>query len=445
MKIPVSPRPYHELFIEHDTQVLDLIQRGIGPEVKGRYEHWDHLRYLTPPEGLSHEQWWLAIKIARRTAARDLPLRDKQGRSFRVALTDSIASKLHTITREASGSLRGLDQVEDEKSKERFLIRSQMEEAITSSQLEGAGTTLAVAKELLRSGRPPRDFSERMIHNNYQAMQALKRWQDQPLTPEGVFEIHRLLTVDTLEDPSAAGRFRNAEENIVVHDGEGRVLHEPPRAEELPERMQALCDFANGKRDEGFIHPVIRAIAIHFQIGYDHPFYDGNGRTARTLFYWSMLRSGYWLAEYLSVSTVFRKAKAQYLRSYLYTETDESDLGYFVDHHLEVIVQAIDGLHGYLKRKSDERSNAQLLLKPTSTLGAKLNHRQRELLLDALKNTGRRYRIDEHQRAHGVTYQTARTDLLSLVSLGLLDSGRQGRAFVFTPVAHLAQTLKRAL
>lgn len=180
------------------------------------------------PEGLTHEQWWLAIKVARSTAARDLPLRDKSGKAFRIALTDSIASKLHTITREASGSIRGLDSVADDRAKERFLMRSQIEEAMTSSQLEGAGTTTAVAKEMLRSGRAPRDHGERMIHNNYLAMQELRRWRDEPLTPDAVFEIHRLLTADTLDDPAQAGRFRTAEDNIVVEDGEGRVLHTPP-------------------------------------------------------------------------------------------------------------------------------------------------------------------------------------------------------------------------
>jgi Fic family protein len=443
MKIPVSPPPFATLLDTHVGDLDRLLRLRIGPEVKGVYEHWDHLRHLAPPAGLTHNAWWLAIKLARSTAARDLPLVDREGNPFRIALTDSIAEKLHTITREGSGSLRGLDRLADERSKHRYLIRSQIEEAMTSSQLEGAGTTRAVAKEMLRSGRAPRDHGERMIHNNYLAMQELKRWRDQPLTPEAVFEIHRLLTFDTLDDASQAGRFRNAEDNIVVQDEEGRVLHVPPHADELPRRLQALCDFANGKNEEGFLHPVIRAIALHFQIGYDHPFCDGNGRTARTLFYWSMLRSGYWLTEFLSVSSVFRKAKAQYLRSYLYTETDQADLGYFVDHHLDVIIGAIDGLHGWLGRKAEERGRAESLLKPGKMLGGKLNHRQRALLLDAIRNPDKRYRIDRHMQLQDVSYQTARTDLLELVELKLMACQRIGKAFVFTPANNLVERLRQ--
>lgn len=443
MKIPVQPPPFMGLLHAHSQRLGDLLHKRIGPEVRGVYEHWDHLRHLTPPQGLTVEQWWLGIKLARSAAARDLPLRDRNGRWFRLAVTDSMASRLHAITQQASGSLRGLDQIEDERARQKFVLRSQIEEAMTSSQLEGAGTTRAVAKEMLRSGRDPKDRSERMIFNNFLAMQELRRWKDQPLTPDAVFEIHRLVTDGTLDDARQSGRLRTQADNVVVEDEEGRVLHVPPPAHELPQRLQALCDFANGVNEEGFLHPVVRAITLHFQIGYDHPFCDGNGRTARALFYWSMLRSGYWLSEFLSISSVLKQAKAQYLRSYLHTETDESDLGYFVDHHLDVIVRAIEGLHGYLARKVQERNLAETLLKPASRLGAKLNHRQRELLIDAVRHPDKVYRIDRHMQVHGVTYQTARTDLAALAELKLMQCQRIGRAFIYTPVAGLAEKLKK--
>jgi Fic family protein len=61
-------------------------------------------------------------------------------------------------------------------------------------------------------------------------------------------------------------------------------------------------------------------------LGYEHPFEDGNGRTARALFYWSMLNQGFWLTEFLTVSKILRKAPAKYARSFLYTEQDSNDL-----------------------------------------------------------------------------------------------------------------------
>jgi Fic family protein len=82
-----------------------------------------------------------------------------------------------------------------------------------------------------------------------------------------------MLTEDTLEEAQDAGRYRRDDEVHVVDLRDNTALHVPPAHAELPERMQRLCDFANA--DEAslpFVHPVLRAILLHFMIGYDHPF-----------------------------------------------------------------------------------------------------------------------------------------------------------------------------
>lgn len=444
MKLPVTPPPWRQLFEDHAGELGRILSLHLGPEVKGRYEHWDHLRHLTPPDGLTAEQWWLGIKLARSALQRRLPLLDKLGNPLTVVLGDSIQRKLFLAARDAAGALRGQDGVQPDSMRERYLMRSLMEEAMTSSQLEGAATTTQVAKDMLRSGRQPRDYGERMIYNNYVAMRELQEWRRRPLTPEAIFEMHRMLTDGTLEDAECAGRLRRKGEDIVVEDETGKVLHVPPSAQKLPARMQALCDFANqADDDEHFIHPVVRAIIIHFQIGYDHPFVDGNGRTARTLFYWSMLRSGFWMAEYLSISSILRQAPAHYMRAYLHTETDATDTTYFVSHQLDVLLEAIDGVHGYIARKQREQANAAALLKPGSKLARLLNHRQRALLLNALKHPEKLFTIEVHRRTHDTSYQTARADLLWLVEAGLMNQHRQGKAFVFTARPDLDKKLHR--
>jgi len=97
-------------------------------------------------------------------------------------------------------------------------------------------------------------------------------------------------------------------------------------------------------------------------VGYDHPFADGNGRTARALFYWSMARSGYWLMEYTSISHILRKAPAKYMRAYLHTESDKNGTTYFVLHQLQTIRHAITALHDYVDRKVREQRETQQLL-----------------------------------------------------------------------------------
>lgn len=442
MKLPVQAPTIDDIIARQGVSWEKMFSKRVGPEVDGVYEHWDKVRHRpNPPEGLTSEEWWLGIKLARSSIARTIPLRDKLHEEFRVCLTDSMQRRLHYIDREAAGAIRGMEGKED-GAQSRYLIRSLIEESMTSSQLEGAATTRAVAKELLSTGRQPRDHSERMIYNNYRVMNEIRDWGQRPITPEAIMKIHEMLTADTLE-ADQCGRFRTAEDNVVIYDRgtPPTLLHVPPPAAELPDRLQRLCNFANATASDQFLHPVVRAIAIHFQIGYDHPFCDGNGRTARILFYWSMVNSGYWLTEYISISSVIKKAPSKYLTAYLYTESDERDLSYFIAQQLTVIEGAIEGLHAYIARKSAENKRAQQILRGTSVAGENLNHRQRSLLANAIHNPDREYTVATHQTAHRVTYPTALNDLNSLVSAGLLTRQKHGKAFFYYPVSDMADRL----
>jgi Fic family protein len=292
---------------------------------------------------------------------------------------------------------------------------------------------------MLRSGRRPKNRSEQMIVNNYRAMNYVRDHREDDLTPGMVLELHRIVTEGTLDDPSAAGRLQEPEDDrIGVYDDEGELLHAPPPAEELPERLDEMCAFANrADEDDQFLHPVLRSIILHFWLGHDHPFEDGNGRTARALFYWSMLRRGYWLTEYLTISTILKKAPAKYARSFLYTERDGNDLTYFALYQLEVVRRSIDGLNAYLKRKMKEVRSTERLLRDTD-----LNHRQVALLTHALRTPGATYTFRGHAASHAVVYQSARNDLLDLEQRGLLVKRKSGRAFLFFPTEDLVDRLE---
>lgn len=410
------------------------------PTVGGRYLHWDSLRRRTPPDGLTVREWWLALKVARRPLLRSLPLVDAEGRPFRYALPDPALEMLHQVDQQASGEIALAEEVTNPATRDRYVVNSLIEEAITSSQLEGANTTRPVAKEMLRSGRPARTKDERMIANNFRAMNAVRSWLGEPLSVERVLELHQIVTDGTLDNPDAAGRFQRADEQRVnVVDPEGRAVFIPPPAEQLPDRAQAMVSFANGDgQDEGFLHPVMRAVLLHFWLAHDHPFEDGNGRTARALFYWSLLRSGYWLAEFLSISRILRRAPMQYGRSFLYAETDEGDVTYFALYQLGVILRSIEDLHAYLKRKMAEKRDIERLLRLSN-----LNHRQIALVSHALRHLDADYTFRSHQRSHGVVYQSARNDLLDLLARGLLTRVEVGQTFHFRPVQDLPEALTR--
>lgn len=440
MKIPLTPPDTASSLPVHDRERVARILR-VPPLVEGRYEHWDKVRHLTPPEGLTSEEWWLGIKLARRQLLKPVPLLDKKGDPFFFGTPDPILRALHEIDQLASGRIAMSEEVTNPSTRDRYVVSSLMEESITSSQLEGASTTAEVAKNMLRTGRRPTDRSEQMILNNFLAMQFVQERVHEPLSPDFVHELHRMLTADTLDDPGKAGRFREDDDQIQIEDEVGTVLHVPPESAELPERLERLCAFANDRPEGAFLHPVVRAVILHFQLGFDHPFVDGNGRTARALFYWSMLSQGYWLAEYLSISRILRKAPSRYARSFLHTETDGNDLTYFLDYHLSVVRRAIDDLRTYLARKIQEVARVESLLKRST----EFNHRQLAILGHALRHPGARYTIRSHQRSHRVVYDTARTDLLALADRALLLQRKRRNTYEFIAPSDLHDRLQRGV
>lgn len=440
MKIPEKPPPFEKLMemLSDPSKIGRVITLKDARSIK-QYLHWDKLRRMPLPSDYTLDECWLALKLQRMSLLQSISLKDVQGKTFQFCVPERVQEELHEIDVGAGGTIGVPEQITNSQTRDRYLIRSLMEEAITSSQLEGAVTTREVAKEMIRTGRTPRDTSEQMILNNFVTMQRISALKKDPLSPEMVFEIHRLVTEKTLEDPTAAGRFRKADEKRIVGDDYGMVFHDPPPVAELEERLKAMCDFANAKTPDYFIHPVVRAVIVHFWLAYDHPFFDGNGRTARALFYWAMLHHGYWLFEFISISSILRKAPVQYARSFLYTETDDNDLTYFIVAQANVIRQAIEGLHTYIQRKTSEVRELESHLRALDWF----NHRQVDLIRHALKHPDQQYTITSHRKSHNVVYQTARTDLLDLEQRDVLEQKRKGRQMVFVVPRDLAERLRK--
>ncbi len=440
MKTPQSPPNFAVLFEKFTQQhrLPALMQIAERIQDSDEYYHWDELRRRPVRHGQTHEEEWFVLKMKRKVAERRFPLTDCKGRFFTYSIPERVLELLHEIDFGAGGFIGMPEPIANPHTRDRYLVSSLIQESITSSQLEGAATTRAVAKEMLRSGRTPKDKSEQMILNNFRTMQEIIRIKDQPLTTELVMSIHRFVTDQALDNPEASGRFRRADEEVSVMDDEHHIVHHPPAAGELPERMKQMCDFANGRIPDQFIPPVIRAILLHFWLAYDHPFVDGNGRTARALFYWSMLHHGFWLFEFISISGILVKAPAKYARAFLHTETDENDLNYFILHQADVIKKAIAELHSYLDRKQRENKEAEKHLKVL----LRFNHRQQALIAHALKHPAHEYTIASHRRSHGVVYATARADLMELHRMNLLSQLKRGKAWVYFPVQDMAKQLE---
>jgi Fic family protein len=416
--------------------MLDRISEIVKKANKD-YLYWDKYKYLIP-DGVPRESAWGFLKLIRTLQMKALPLRDNNEHTFGYWLPDSALQYLHFIDQNAGGQIVTGNPSIYVTEKRWYLMNSIVEEAISSSQIEGAATTRQVAADMLMSNRKPKDRSEQMIYNNYLTISKIKEDIGEPLTPELLKAFQASITNGTLENPNDEGRFRSPDDSpICVSDLAGAVLHCPPDAQKIPDSLRLLCDFANPSSGDVFIHPVIKGIILHFWLAYLHPFNDGNGRTARALFYWYMLKEKYWLFEYLSISRVILRTRAQYYRAFLYSEVDQGDMTYFLMYNLRAICKAIEQLNRYL----DQRQKEALAAKKQWDNFPWLNYRQKAVLSNALINHDAVYTFESHMRTYNVVHQTARTDLNGLIDAGLFKKFKKGKILYFSAIQDLESKL----
>jgi Fic family protein len=446
MKSPPSPPNFQAIFskMARDIKKMTSVIASSPIDVNsGTYDHWDKIRFRPPAAPFSPEEVWAAIKFKRMAVRRGLPFSDTKDQGFYFSQIAQFQRALHDIDSNARGLIGMPGGAATSENRDVYLQKSLVEEPFSSSVLEGAATTRERARKIIEEGRQPKTIDERMVLNNYQAMAFIREHRSEPLTPSRIFELHRILTQGTLERPEKVGVFRAALDNVEVVDSiTDEPLHTPPHASELADRLQKLCDFANeADSTKGvFLHPVIRAIVLHFMLAYDHPFWDGNGRCARALFYWCVLKHGYWLLEYVSISAVIMKAPKKYGMAFLYCETDEGDLTYFIDHQLKVIEQSLADLHAYLTTKSKELAE---LGRALGRLESLLNKRQLTIVQGALKKPGTKFTIAQHLRLFGISYLTARADLEYLAQIKLLTKSKEGVKSIFSVPSNLKERLGR--
>ncbi|ACL16683.1 Fic family protein [Methanosphaerula palustris] len=434
-RIPEKPPDEKELLATHYKEFMDLLQQyhNTGPEAGSivvlvrkynelEYIHWDDLRRKNLP--VDPAIFWLLLKFLRSSQFRTIRIGPE---SFGFAVLERFQQALHLVDKSSPATFDGfMGMPPSETAKQQYLIDSLMEEAIASSRLEGAATTRDVAKKFLREGKQPRTNGERMIWNNYLTITWLQEIRDKPLTPALIREIHEEITRGTLEETADETEFRESNEILVKDRADQTVVyHDPPDFNQIPPMIDDLCRFAND--EETFVHPIVKAIVIHFLIGYIHPFNDGNGRMARALFYWFVLKHRYDLFEYLSISRLFLDAPAQYTRAYLFAETDGNDMTYFIDFNLRTIGRALDSLRKYIATKRQEEEASLRLVEELPGL----SFRQAAILKEFITHPFQPFTVAEIAGTYHVALQTARHDLQTLERLGRVRSMRDGKRQVF--------------
>ena len=414
VKIP-EKSPDFNTIINSDHVIMSADTIRYAEEYNRKYLHWDDLKYREFGESNRMDVWRM-MKIMRIMTYDHVRISNLE-LSYCVS-NNYIQKTLHEIDSRISSGFLTSDKI-DEKKRIILSISSMMEESIASSQLEGASTTTKLAKKLLRSNIEPKDHSQRMIYNNYQAMQLLKEHLSEPLSPELIKEIHMTITDGLMDDPNSSGTFRT-DDSVAVRDVyEDITYHIPVKHEVIPDMVDDLCRYVNDEKE--FVHPIIKGIIIHYILAYIHPFFDGNGRVSRALFYWYCSKKGYSMMEYLSLSKVIKNHRQRYDMAYLLSETDDDDITYFILYNLRMISEAMDVFDSYLRKKMKEQEDSKKGLEQYG-----LSFRQSQIVKDMMHD-GEPVSQYELSVKYQTSVPTIRRDLIKLMDVGLVRmSGKDG-------------------
>lgn len=428
--------PVFELLAQspHKERLGDYLALLKPLDDQGRYLPFNKLRYRWP-SGLNAGVCWALVKKARRAQYSSLLPLGEPAQWGNFVLTPLAQKAISAVDRQATtAALEYMTSQIGEHAHFSYLLNDLIEdEAISSSQLEGAATTTRVAKDMLKRKRLPRTPDERMVVGNFKMMNFAWDQRNEPLSVELITAMHRI-GVEGIDDTQySPGAFRDNDE-VVVQDGEGNTVHTPPPAAGLVSRLKVLCEWVNLCHNDpdrcGYLHPLIKAIALHFALGYEHPFRDGNGRVARALFYWFMFKNDFSALRYIAISILLRAAPVKYGRSYLNTEADELDLTYFIDFQCSVILRAVSGFTEAYRKSlvNTDRFDRWLI---ASGFFDRLTERQRAIYQVAKSGMAKEFTAVNVKENLDCSYNTASATLNGLVELNVFEKRKIGREWVF--------------
>lgn len=400
---------------------------------RGKYHPFDKFRFKVPSH-LDEKIAW-AVKKSARAMHSIFLFQVGESHPCKYQLTPTIQKAMSMADRHTTNAVleNMLANLGEQHQLDYLLNDLVKDESISSSQLEGAATTTLIAKDMISRQREPRTLDERMIIGNYRMMQFAWERKTEDLSVDLIREMHSVGVKDIEDEHYDPGNFRKSDD-VVVTDYDENVVHQPPSFKGLEKRLARLCAWTNESHDEedvvNYLHPLVKAMCLHFVIAYEHPFKDGNGRVARALFYWFMFRCGYYAFRYISISVLLKQAHAKYAKSYLYTETDEMDLTYFIDYQSAIVIRAINAFREayFTALKDIENFNAWLW---NSGLIHRLNDKQKTVFQVAKSGMAKYFTAKNVQHNLACSYNTAAAVLNGLVELNLFGKTKNGREWVY--------------
>ena len=248
-----------------------------------------------------------------------------------------------------------------------------------STPIDGNRLTLKETEQVIQQGRlfPGRERDVGEVKRYYQALQQVEKWVDgkQQVTETRIRKIYALLYRGSRAKPTP---YRDGQN--VIREANGEIVYMPPEDKDVPGLMAELVSWI-GESESDLPVPVIAGMT-HYQFVTIHPFYDGNGRTARTLTTWLLYQDGYDLGKFYALEEFYAEDLEGYYDALVthpnhnyYFGRNEADITPWLDYFLKgmsvVFEQVAEEIERHSKGETDDGNIA--LLRP-------LDHRARRVL-----------------------------------------------------------------
>lgn len=345
----------------------------------------------------------------------------------------SLTKELHERVERIKSFWRTVEYVLQGKYAQKLIFDTLISESFSSSTIEGAYSTKKRTIELISKSLLPEDKSEKMIVNNYHGMEYLSKRTDLDLTRETILELHKIVSSGTLDDAKDEGVFRNGAVDIM--DGKQKVVFSPTGdIAKMYMMIGDLIDFVNDSDEfSDVVDCAYKAMLFHFVYGFIHPHFDGNGRTLRALFTHILVKCGYDMFRFISLSEMIVENRKEYEKAYLAVERNKMpdgtyDVTYFFYFITNMMIKGLDTLSERVHQYTTE----SIMLDKASNQEMELTETQKRIIRTIAKS---KIQIDTEMLSKRLklTKYTIRAHVNFLVDIGIVKKIKAGRKYYFKP------------
>lgn len=212
--------------------------------------------------------------------------------------------------------------------------------AMGSTAIEGFVLSLPEVRALASEKRINRNLNvtERAVVNYLAVLRYIHKYAHKEfLTNEDICRLHKIIGEGAVEH-KPVGAYRTIQNYIV--DGIGRIIYTPPPPEKVPELMNELLEWINNESARYL--PVISSGITHYQFVAIHPFVDGNGRVARTLGTWELLRCKFDTLHIFAIDDLIYEHKHSYYSALNTVREEKGALTQWLEFYLEIIAESLE-------------------------------------------------------------------------------------------------------